>query len=108
LQTCGDDRRISPPLGGGIGTRKPGTLRSAPANICTDDCGDVHDEEENAASAIQRISAAQKKPSMTRVAAPAIAHHPITFTAVSFQLSRVVHARTFAFDSLANHWSTQP
>ena len=34
-------------------------------------------------SAIQRNSAAQKKPSMTRAAAPAIAHHPVTFMAGS-------------------------
>ena len=31
------------------GTRKPGTLRSAPANVCKRDCGDGDDQEENAA-----------------------------------------------------------
>src|ERR1700693_5594229 len=83
LQTCGDDRRVSPSLGGGIGTRKPGTLRSAPANVCKRDCGDGDDQEENAAEhqagddrlvPLGQNSAAQKKPSMTRAAAPAIAH----------------------------------
>jgi hypothetical protein len=36
-------------------------------------------------SAIQRNIAAQKKPSMTRAAATAIAHHPVTFTTVSIR-----------------------
>jgi hypothetical protein len=69
-------------------------LRSAPAKVCKGDRGDDDDQEENAAehqagdnrplhSAIQRNSAAEKKPTMTTVAVPAIAHHPVTFMAAS-------------------------